>query len=160
MFRRILVVAGLATALLSTSAIAQVRVSAESLTPVRDAIVSTGFKVAEQRSMVGPAGTEDLWLYTLESYDGVVTRFKKAFNDEVTLPGGWRIVAHARMVNSGDFNFTLRNDAGESMLLQVRPDGQRAVARIEGRRRGDARKMPQSKPLTPEAAALPVDFTP
>lgn len=160
MFLRMIAVAGLALAISASSASAQVRVSADSLTKVRDAVTATGFTVAEQRSMVGPAGTDDLWLYTLESYDGVVTRFKKVFNDEVTLPGGWRIVAHARMVNSGDFNFTLRNEAGESMLLQVRPDGARAVARIEGRTRGDARKRPQSKPMTPAAAAVPVDFTP
>lgn len=160
MFGRTMLVLGLTLACTATTAVAQERLSGESLTRVRDAVVATGIIVSEQRTMVGPAGTEDLWLYTQDSYDNAVLRLKKVFTAETTLPGGWRIVAHARMVNSGDFNFTMRNEAGESMLLQVRPDGDKAIARIEGRKRGDVRKRPQSKPALPEAAALPVDFTP
>ncbi|GMV38905.1 MAG: hypothetical protein AMXMBFR64_06210 [Myxococcales bacterium] len=160
MFRRMMVVLGLAVTCTATTAAAQTRLSGEALSPVRDAVMATGINVIEQRTMVGPAGTEDLWLYTNDSYDNTVQRLKKVFTAETALPGGWRVVAHVRMVNSGDFNFTLRNDAGESMLLQVRPDGDKAIARIEGRKRGDSRSRPQSRPAQPDAVPLPVDFTP
>ena len=132
----------------------------DALMKARDAVLSTGIDVAEQRTLIGPRGTEDMWLYSRDTYDATVKRFKAVFNERAALPGGFQIVAHARMVRSGDFNFTLRNATGETMLLQVRRDGKKAIARIEGRVRPDLRAASQAHPAKPRATMTEVDFTP
>jgi hypothetical protein len=157
MIKRLVVVVLVALSSLASTAFAQDTSAA--LQNARAAVISTGLDVAKERMLVGSRGTEDLWLYTRESYDTAVKRMRTAFDKQTVLPGGIRIVGHARLISNGTFNFTLRNESGETMLLQIREDGKRAIARIEGRVRQDIRGT-EARPATPKPHLVKVDYTP